>query len=95
MTEPMLPDSPVPRAKMTVRGLQTALVTSLAVLELIPPVPPPPPGKEGNVGMENWGDLLLGTSAGKAIALAASARRMEMESSILFKICFPTSKKLG
>ena len=73
MTDPILPDSPVPRAKMTVMALQAALlVTSLAVLEALP-VPP-----------QNWGDLLSDSSElGKAAALAASARRRVPEKSIL------------
>ena len=87
MTEPMLPDSPVPRAKMTVMALQAALlVTSFAVLEPLPPVLPPPPGKPGkeNVGKENAGDLLEGGSElGRAMAPAASARRSELEKSIM------------
>ena len=69
-TEPMLPGSLVPRAKMTVTSLHGAsLVTSLAVLDappgnpvlpppvLPPPVlPPPPMGKEGKPPEPpNWG----------------------------------------
>lgn len=80
MTDPMLPDSLVPRAKMTVMALQAALlVTSFAVLE--PPVLPPPPGKPGK---ENAGDLLEGGSElGRAMAPAASARRSVLEKSIM------------
>lgn len=85
----MLPDSPVPRAKMRVMALQAALlVTSIAVLEppvLPPPVLPPPgkPGKE-NVGKENAGDLLVGGSElGRAMAPAASARRSVLEKRIM------------
>ena len=75
MTDPILPDSPVPRAKMTVMALQAALlVTSLAVLE---PLPVPP---------QNWGDLLFnGSELGKAAALAASANRSVPKKSILIR----------
>lgn len=64
MTEPMLPRSLVPRAKMTVRALQGALlVMSLAVLVVLPlpPLEPPPPQ-----GQVNWG---------AAVAVAARVRR--------------------
>ena len=64
MTEPMLPRSLVPRAKMTVRALQgLLLVMSLAVLVLLllPLEPPPPPQ-----GQVNWG---------AAVAVAARKRR--------------------
>ena len=72
MTDPILPDSPVPRAKMTVMALQAALlVTSLAVLE---PLPVPP---------QNWGDLLNSSELGKAAALAASAKKSVPEKSIM------------
>ena len=78
MTDPTLPDSPVPRAKMTVMALQAALlVTSFAVLEPLPPKPP-------NVGKENAGDLLdSGSELGRVVAPAASARRSVLERSIV------------
>ena len=73
MTDPILPDSPVPRAKMTVMALQAALlVTSLAVLDPLPVLP------------QNWGDLLSDSSAlGKATLLAVSAKRSVPKKSIL------------
>ena len=66
----MLPPSPVPRAKITVRGVHGALlVTSSAVLD-DPPVPPPrPPGKPGKP--ENC-------ARGKAAAEEARRKRLSM-----------------
>lgn len=78
MTEPMLPGSPVPRAKITVMSLQAALlVTSLAVLEPL----------LGKPGKEDWADRLVGRlGLGTAMALAASIREMVLEKNML--ICY-------
>ena len=96
MTEPILPCSPVPRAKMTVMFLQEALlVTSLAVLDPVvkpppvdPPDPPPPIGNPGKDGKLKAGaaaaDLFVGGKAlGKAEADAAKARKRVLVKSIL------------
>ena len=96
-TEPILPGSLVPRAKMTVTSLQGAsLVTSLAVLDappgivlpppvLPPPVPPPPPtGKEGKPPEPpNWG---------RADAVTARKRESVPDAFIVIEMGWKKSK---